>query len=94
MHSMQEKSWRSPMLGGAKCLLWMWQARPQIYECLARNPQPAPRPQRQGRVFTMDAIEVEKFKDLIQGTCEVNGKVLTVLFDSGAHTLSFLVIVC
>ena len=32
----------------------------------------------------MDAEEVEKSEDLIQGSCEVNGKVLTVLFDSGA----------
>ena len=34
--------------------------------------------------FTMDAEEVEKSKDLIQCTCEVNDKVLLVLFDSGA----------
>ena len=48
------------------------------------NSQLAPKPQRQGRVFTMDAQEVERSEDLIQDTCEVNGKILTVLYDSGA----------
>ena len=32
----------------------------------------------------MDAQEVERSEDLIQGTCEVNGKILTVLYDLGA----------
>ena len=31
----------------------------------------------------MDTNEAEKFKDLIQGAYEVNGKALTVLYDSG-----------
>ena len=32
----------------------------------------------------MDAQEVDRSEDLIQDTCEVNGKILTVLYDSGA----------
>ena len=32
----------------------------------------------------MDAQEFERSEDLIQGICEVNGKILTVLYDSGA----------
>ena len=43
-----------------------------------------PRPQCQGRAFTMDAEEAKKSEDLIQGVCEVNGKTLTVLYDLGA----------
>ena len=37
----------------------------------------------------MDAMEAKKFEDLIQGAYEVNGKTLTVLYDSGA-THSFI----
>ena len=33
----------------------------------------------------MDAQEVERYKDLIQDTCEVDGKILTVLYDLGAY---------
>ena len=32
----------------------------------------------------MDVDEIEKSGDLIQGACEVNGKTLTVLYDSSA----------
>ena len=32
----------------------------------------------------MDAQEVDKSEDLIRDTCEVNGTILTVLYDSGA----------
>ena len=32
----------------------------------------------------MDAQEVGRSEDLIQDTCEVNGKILTVLYNSGA----------
>ena len=55
----------------------------KIYECPIKNPQSAPRPQRRGKVFTIDVKEVGKSADLIQGACKVNGKVLTVLYDSG-----------
>ena len=37
----------------------------------------------------MDTVEAEKSKDLIQGTCEVNGMTLTVLYGLGA-THSFI----
>ena len=53
------------MFGGTKRLLRMWQARPKTYECPARNPQSAYRPQHQGKVFTMDVEEAEKSEDLI-----------------------------
>ena len=43
-----------------------------------------PRPQRQGRVVTMNAEEAEQSEDLIQGVSEVNGKTLTVLCNLGA----------
>ena len=41
----------------------------------------------------MDAKEAAKSKGLIQGACEVNGKTLTVLYDSGA-THSFISHIC
>ena len=56
----------------------------KIYECPTRNPQSIPRPQRQGKVFTKDVEKAEKSEDLIQSACEVNGKTLTILYDSGA----------
>ena len=37
-----------------------------------------------GKSFHMDVQEVGRSEDLIQGTCEVNGKILTVLYDLGA----------
>ena len=56
----------------------------KIYEYPIRNPQSTLRPKHQGRVFTIDIEEAEKSEDLFQGACEVNGKVLTVLYDSSA----------
>ncbi|XP_027343014.1 uncharacterized protein LOC113855579 [Abrus precatorius] len=56
----------------------------KIYKCPTRNPQQNSRPQCQGRVFTMNAHEVENFEGLIRDTCEVNGEILIVLYDSGA----------
>ena len=56
----------------------------KIYECLAKNLLQAPKSQRQGRVFTMDAAKASESKGLIQGTCEVDGETLTVIYDLGA----------
>jgi len=46
-----------------------------------------------GRVFTLDAAEASKSKNLIQGECFIRGIPLLVLFDSGA-THSFISYAC
>jgi hypothetical protein len=44
-------------------------------------------------VYTLDAEEAEKSKDLVQGTGQINGKHVNILFDSGA-THSFISSAC
>ncbi|XP_057439895.1 uncharacterized protein LOC130731637, partial [Lotus japonicus] len=64
-------------------------------ECKAPKVEPAvnavsgKRPVAKGRVYTMDGEEAEGADGLIRGECEIDGNLLTVLFDSGA-THSFV----
>ena len=63
-------------------------------DCTVKLLPPANKPQHQGRVFALNAEEATQSNDLIQGKCEVNGRTLTVLYDSRAiHTPLFLMIV-
>ena len=65
----------------------------KIYECPARNLLQAPKPQCQGRVFIMDVAEANESKGLIQGTCDVDGETLIVLYDSVPRICLFLMTV-
>ncbi|XP_061350297.1 uncharacterized protein LOC133295474 [Gastrolobium bilobum] len=47
-------------------------------------PQNFNRPLTQGRVFTLDANEAQKYPNLIRGNVILNGYPLSVIFDSGA----------
>ncbi|KAL4276142.1 hypothetical protein AHAS_Ahas20G0177600 [Arachis hypogaea] len=49
----------------------------------------AGRAQHPRRVFTTSAVSTKGFDTLIQGNCEIGGKTLNALFDSGA-THSFI----
>lgn len=51
------------------------------------------KPTARGRVFTMNGAEASNSKDLIKGSCNIAGNLLTVLFDSGA-THSFISVDC
>ncbi|XP_015967240.1 uncharacterized protein LOC107490958 [Arachis duranensis] len=48
-----------------------------------RKRQEAERVQQQGRVFTMTADGAERLDTLIKGNCEIGGKILIALFDTG-----------
>jgi hypothetical protein len=44
-----------------------------------------------GRVYTISGVEASQSEDLIQGSCDMAGNLLTVLFDSGAtHSFIFI----
>lgn len=49
----------------------------------------AARPTSRGRVYTLSRVEASESDDLIMGNCDIDGNLLTVLFDSGA-THSFI----
>jgi hypothetical protein len=49
----------------------------------------ASRPTVKGRVYTLNGGEASQSEDLIQGSCDMSGNLLIVLFDSGA-THSFI----
>ncbi|PNX69652.1 hypothetical protein L195_g056836, partial [Trifolium pratense] len=49
----------------------------------------ATRQKENGRVYTLSGVEASQSEDLIQGSCNMAGNLLTVLFDSGA-THSFI----
>jgi len=49
------------------------------------------RPTAQGRVYHIDGEETKDSSGLIQGECEIYGKLFLVLYDSGA-THSFIII--
>ncbi|KAF7800737.1 Transposon Ty3-G Gag-Pol polyprotein [Senna tora] len=45
------------------------------------------KPTTKGRVFTLKGEEATKLDDLIEGTSMINGKLMTVLFDSGIDVI-------
>ncbi|KAK2428499.1 hypothetical protein QL285_027017 [Trifolium repens] len=53
------------------------------------NNNQAGRPTAKGRVYHIDGEEVQTASELIQGECEISGKLFPVLYDSGA-THSFI----
>ena len=60
-----------------------------IKDCTIKLLPPTNKLQHQGRVFTLNIKEATQSDDLIQGKCKVNGKTLTVVYDSSA-THSFI----
>jgi hypothetical protein len=63
------------------------------WQCLEKDQKPAEddkkKNQVRGRVYTLNAEEIEHSKDLIQGTGLVKSMPVNILFDSGAITRSF-----
>ncbi|XP_016186023.1 uncharacterized protein LOC107627717 [Arachis ipaensis] len=59
------------------------------WNCLNKKRDDVGRAQQPGRVFTTSAAGAEGSETLIRGNCELAGKVLNALFDSGA-THSFI----
>ncbi|XP_027364546.1 uncharacterized protein LOC113871647 [Abrus precatorius] len=52
-----------------------------------------PKPSIPGRVFAMSRAEASQFEELIRGKCIIKGRLLDVLYDSGA-THSFVSVEC
>ncbi|XP_015947154.1 uncharacterized protein LOC107472113 [Arachis duranensis] len=58
------------------------------WNCPKKTKQNADRAQQQGRIYAITANDAAKSDTLIRGKCEISGKVLTALYDTGAsHSL-------